>query len=140
MELEIEMESANEVLSRLKFIGLVNKNEKISVRTVSKQEDSILTKFYRMFLYKESRADTLKFVRGVVTRSIEIYDQYKNQGNVNGCHNIVSDLIKAQQGLINLKITYKQDVKFICDIDLLHEQLKSWLETNNVQHNETTLP
>ena len=49
------------------------------------------------------------------------------------CANIISDLQNSKSGLNNLKETYTQDVKFVCDLDTLlqtidaRHQMRSYL-------------
>jgi hypothetical protein len=45
------------------------------------------------------------------------------------CRGVVADLIKAKQGMLNLKHTYSDDTKFCCDMDVLIELIASKLST-----------
>ena len=123
------MESHEEILSRLKFIGHIQKDEKINLRHVNRQPNTLMTKVLRSLIYPDNRGNALKFVKDVITRSFEIIEQYTHQGNVIVARGIVSDLVKARQGILNLKYTYNDDTKFCCDMDVLIEHLGSRLAT-----------
>lgn len=115
------MENHEEIFSRLKFIGHIQKDEKIDVRHVARQPDTLYTKVCRTFLYPDDRNKTLKFIKDVVSRSFEILEYYINHKNISMCKSIVSDLLKAKEGILNLKYTYTEDTKFCCDMDVIFE-------------------
>lgn len=119
------MENHEEIISRLKFIGHIQKDEKINVRHVNRQPNTIYTKLSRSILYPDNRNNALKFVKDVVARSFEIIEQYNHQGNFLVSKGIVADLLKARQGILNLKYTYNDDTKFCCDMDVVIEIIAS---------------
>ena len=124
---DVAMENHEEVISRLKFIGHIQKDEKINVRHVNRQPNTLTTKIYRSVIYPDNRTNSLKFIKDVITRSFEIIEHYLHRGNILVCKSIVSDLIKARQGMLNLKYTYNDDTKFCCDMDVLIENIASRL-------------
>jgi len=119
------MENGEEIIARLKFIGYIEKEEKINVRHVNRQPNNMLTKLMRTLIYPDNRANALKFVKDVVTRSFEIVEL--RHSDVFMCRGIVSDLIKAKQGILNLKYTYNEDTKFCCDMDVVIESIVTQL-------------
>jgi hypothetical protein len=119
----VYMENHEEVISRLKFIGRIEKEEKINVRHVNKQPNTIITKIYRSFVYPDNRWNSLKFIKDVILRSFEIIERNIHQGNLDICKSILSDLLRARQGIINLKYTYNDDTKFCCDMDVIIETI-----------------
>jgi hypothetical protein len=123
----IAMENNEEVIARLKFIGHIQKDEKIDVRRVNRQPNTLLTKISRSVIYPDNRTNALKFVRDVIIRSFDIIEHLLNHNNILVSQGIVLDLIKAKQGMLNLKYTYNEDTKFCCDIDVLIEQVSSKL-------------
>lgn len=120
---DISTETNEEIASRLKFIGKIQKDEKINVRYVNRQPNNWLTSFSRSIIYPDNRINALKFVRDIISRTFEIIEQNIRKENYATCKIIISDLIKCQQGLINLKSTYMDDTKFGCDIDVLIERI-----------------
>lgn len=124
---DLNMESHEEIVSRLKFLGFVQEDEKIDVRHVNRQPNTLLTKIYRTAIYPDNRSNTLKFVKTVVERSFEIIDHYLAKENYLFCKAMIGDLIRARQGIHNLKYAYKDDTKFCCDMDVVVEKINSKL-------------
>ncbi len=120
------MESHEEVLSKLKFIGYIQKDEKINVKHVVRQPNTFFTKISRLFIYPDNRVNALKFIKEVISRSFELIDQY-NYKNLLISKSIINDILKAKQGIINLKFTYTEDTKFCCDLDVIIETITSRL-------------
>lgn len=131
---DISMESSEEIISRLKFIGHIQKDEKVDVRRVNVQPNTVMTKISRTVLYPDNRVNTIKFVRDVISRSFEIIERYMLHNEALRCKGIVSDLIKAKQGMMNLKYTYNDDIKFCCDMDVLIEDVVSQLNNLCVKY------
>jgi hypothetical protein len=133
------MENHEEIMSRLKFIGHIEKDEKINVRHVNRQPNNLITKFSRTIIYPDNRSNALKFIKDVVSRSFEIIEHYIYQNNVIITQGIVNDLINARQGLINLKYTYNDDTKFCCDMDVIIETIATKVSSLKNQHPEIFL-
>lgn len=121
------MENHEEIISRLKFIGHIQKDEKINVRHVNRQPNTLFTKISRSMIYPDNRGNSLKFIKDVIARSFEIIEQYNHNGLSLASKGIVGDLLKARQGILNLKYTYNEDTKFCCDMDVVIESIASYL-------------
>jgi len=134
--ISICMESHEEIISRLKFIGHIQKDEKINVRHVNRQPNTLFTKISRSIIYPDNRTNALKFVKDVIARSFEIVEQYNHQGNNLVSRGIVADLLKARQGILNLKYTYNDDTKFCCDMDVIIEMIASKITLLQETHKE----
>jgi len=68
----------------------------------------------------------LKLVREIISRSFEILTHNiasQRESEIIQCKLIIQDLSKAQNGLLNLKSTYADDIKFRCDLDILLQQI-----------------
>jgi hypothetical protein len=130
----VSMENNEEIISRLKFIGHIQKDEKIDVRHVSRQPNNLLTKLYRSVLYPDNRTNSLKFIRDVINRSFEIIENLLIKEDIITCKVIFSDLLKAKTGMYNLKYTYNEDTKFCCDIDVLIENICSKISVFQDKH------
>jgi hypothetical protein len=128
------MENHEEVISRLKFVGHIQKDEKINVRHVNRQPNTIYTKLSRSLFYPDNRSNALKFVKDVISRSFEIIEHYNHQGNSLVSKGIVADLLKARQGILNLKYTYSDDTKFCCDMDVVIESIASKITELQASH------
>lgn len=132
----ISMENNEEIISRLKFIGHIQKEEKIDVRHVSRQPNNLITKFYRSIVYPDNRTNSLKFIKDVINRSFEIIENFMIKGDIVTCKVIFSDLLKAKNGMFNLKYTYNEDTKFCCDLDVVIENVSSKISVFQEKHPE----
>lgn len=121
---EINMENQEEIISKLKFIGYIQEDEKIDVRNMNLQPNNIVTKIYRTFIYPNDREGAYDFIKRTIERAIEIIEFYQNKDCLL-CRIIINDLIKARQGIHNLKYSYKNDKKFCCDLDVRIERIDS---------------
>jgi hypothetical protein len=121
------METNEETLARLKFISFIQKDEKINVRQVGRQPNTLLTKISRTILYPDNRYNGLKFIRDVMNRSFEILENYILRKQWLSARAVVTDMLRAKQGIINLRYTYGDDTKYCCDLDVLLNNLSDRL-------------
>ena len=130
----INMESNKEIISRLKFIGKIQKGEKINVKYVYVQPEGIGTSISRTLLYPDNKGNTLKFVEEVISRSFKILENATNSHSDKVmCENLLEDLAQAIIGLNNLKETYTTNVKFCCDMDTQMQIIESKLSEINAK-------
>ena len=124
------METDIVIISRLKFIGKVQKGDKINVKYMFIQPDGIFTRISRSLINHDNRNNTLNFVRNTITRSFDIIASYslsnKELNRTIRLH-IIKDLEQSKIGLLNLKDTYLSDIKFTCDIDTLLQEIDAKL-------------
>lgn len=114
--------SIQETLSCLKFIGKLQRGDRIDTRSVSVQPDGIWTMFQRTFLRKDSRGNALAFIYETISRALEIFVMYERSDVPSEkalCPHIVRDMQRAKQGLKNFQQTYSADQKFSCDIETM---------------------
>lgn len=135
------MESDKEVISRLKFIGKIQKGEKINVKYMYVQPEGFVTKISRTLINQCNRHSCLIFIKNTILRSFELVSAYKS--STKECDhimriNIIKDLKYSKQGILNLKETYKEDLKISCDFDTLIEDIDSKLTEigENIEDNE----
>ena len=124
------MESDKEFISRLKFIGKVQKGEKINVKYMFVQPEGIATRISRTLIHQDNRSNTLNFLRGTIARTFEIISTYTTSTKESHRHisiHVINDLRQAKNGLNNLKDTYLDDIKFTCDIDTLLQEIDAKL-------------
>jgi len=124
---ETALEGNDEIISRLKFIGFIQKDEKIDVRHLTRQSNTIMTKICRTLIYPDNRNKCYLFVRDVITRSFQILESFYMHNNKMACKSIITDLMLAKNGLANLKYTYSDDTLFCCNIDVLIQKIDSRL-------------
>ena len=120
----------NEIISRIKFIGRIQKGEKINVRYMYVQPDSWITKISRTFFATDTRMNSFHFIENTIKRSFEIITLNKDSTKISErclVINIIADLKSALEGIINLKDTYGSDVMFCCKLDTLVQETTSKL-------------
>ena len=127
----LNMESDKEVISRLKFIGKIQKGEKINVKYMYVQPEGFVTKISRTLINQCNRHSCLVFIKNTIARSFELVSTYNS--STQECDrimriNIIKDLKSSKQGILNLKETYKDDLKISCDFDTLIEDMDSKLK------------
>ena len=124
------MESDKEVISKLKFIGKIQKGDKINVKYMLVQPRGITTTVYRTLITPDNRGNTLNFVRNTINRSFEIISAYTSSAKRSQRHigkNVLIDLKVSKNGLKNLKETYVDDIKFCCDMDTILQEIDAKL-------------
>lgn len=127
----------NEMISRLKFIGQIKKDEKINTHSICVQPNNWMTSLSRTIVGVESKETTFSFIRITVDRVFGILDKYNRMGKqpVNfpefseGMRqNIIQDLRNSLVGLTNLKSTYRDHIKFCCDVDTVIQEINCRVE------------
>jgi hypothetical protein len=131
------MDTYQETISRLKFIGKLKKGEKVNTKQMYVQQEGLATTLSRTFWVQDNRINTINFIHETIKFSFELlnnYDRSESTPNKELAKHIVSDLRQVNQGLDNLKQTYILDNKFCCDIDTLIEDIKAKLVTYNEKY------
>lgn len=133
-----KMGTHKEIISRLKFIGKINKGDKINTKHIYICHDNFLTTISRTFFNTDNRWNSVKFIQDTIFRVFEILDTYQRSSpknyEKNICKYIVRDLKKSKQGIKNIKQTYVTDLKFGTDMDtiliLIDTKLQNILESS----------
>ncbi len=118
------MDSNKEIVSRLKFIGRIQKGEKINTRHMYVQQDGFTTIISRTFINQDNRANCLNFIQDTISKAFDLlalYERSDRNSDMMICLNIVKDIQASKIGINNIKETYMLDVKFTCDLDTLLE-------------------
>jgi hypothetical protein len=131
---------SSDVVSNLKFIGLIGKHQKINISNLSLQPVGPLTKFKRTFIcYENNRQSTLKFVNQTINRSFELINTFAHSKKISEIclvKNIIKDIIKSLDGMDNLRHTYDGDIKFICDLKSLVQSVVPRLKEIHTSNSE----
>ena len=120
------MDTNREVISRLKFISRINKQDKINTRHVYVQPSGIMTTLSRTFLNPDNRGNALTFVQETVMRAFEIistFERSEREADRTMVICILKDLHQSKIGLSNLKNTYATDLKLNADLDTLIQDI-----------------
>ena len=126
----IIMDNSKEVMSRLKFIGRLQKGEKINVKHMLIQPDSFMTAISRWLIYPDNKRNTQAFVEHTIALSFQIIEaNCKSESTylTDMCLHLIKDLGAARVGIVNLKETYSNDVKFCCDLDTMLQDIDAKL-------------
>lgn len=124
------MDSNQEIISRLKFIGRLKKGEKVNTRHMYVQPDGFGTTLSRTFVYQDNRGNALNFCQETIGRAFELlitYERSENNSDKVLFGHLIKDLEQAMLGLNNLKFTYVSDTKFCCDMDTLLQNIQAKL-------------
>lgn len=121
------LQGNNEVISRVKFIGLVKRDEKINTRLILKQPNTIYTKLTRWLVFPDNRANTLKFITSTMCRAFEILEKFLTDGETELARSLIGDIEHAKNGLYNLIETYQADTKLCCDFSVLLQNMDAKL-------------
>jgi hypothetical protein len=113
------------ISSKLKFIGMLQPGQKISVTSQVIQENTYWTSLVRS-ITGENRSRVYNFISDVINDSLNILEGLSNSSNdydIQICKNLISDLIFLRPGLTNLQDTYKLDRMYVSKIKTLMENL-----------------
>jgi hypothetical protein len=124
-----KMDRQREIITKLKFIGTFQAGEKIDVNNLRIEDKTLFTPLKRLF-FGEGRDKTFNFLSLTIERSIEIIQNYVLSDRISEriyCSNLINDLFKAVIGLKNIQETYREDKMFVCNIDILIENVDAKL-------------
>jgi hypothetical protein len=120
------MEFNDDTISKLKFIGKIQKGEKINVKHMFIQPEGLATKISRSFINLDSRGNTLSLVKATITQSFNILYSFLTNGTFshrNICVHIIDDIKKSKEGIKNLKLTYSSDIMLCCQLDCVIQEI-----------------
>ena len=123
-------ENQQETISKLKFLGRVNKGEKINVKEMTLQTESYMTSMSRSLWFVDNRNNTLSFIQNTIQGAfalLKILLQTSTISNKELAKVVVKDIDNARSGIANLKTTYSEDTYFCCEVDTYTEMLKAKL-------------
>lgn len=124
------MEYNNDTISKLKFIGKIQKNDKINTKTMTIQKNNFVTQIYRTFIGNDSRDSTLLFIVSVLDNAYLLLNSISHsdtKDNNTLRDNIIKDIMLAREGILNIKYTYSSDMMFICQMDSILQRLDIFL-------------
>ena len=124
------MESNKETISRLKFIGKIQIGDKVNLKSMYIQPDGLVTQLLRS-INQDNRSKTLIFLQDTISKTFEIlkcYESSAKHSELIMCANLTLDLKNSKLGINNLKETYTQDIKFVCDLDTLLQTIDAKLD------------
>lgn len=124
-------EHIDSVMTRLKVIGMVKKNGRLSIRNgnLTIESDNHLQNV-RRWMNNDSRDVTLMHIRSTINNAIQltkgiIGKQVDVQLRDWTLQRLLDDMTNSQMGLINLKSTYADDATVVANLDVLLERLQA---------------
>jgi len=132
-------DSYHEIASRLKFIGKIQKGDKVNTRYMYVQPDTWYTRLIRtVWGSTDNRKTTYEFIEFTVKLGFLILqsdsktDDFTKQCEKSVLNSIADDLRGACTGMENLKTTYADDLMFCCKIETLIQGVKSRLAESGI--------
>jgi hypothetical protein len=122
--------NTSDVISKLKFIGKIQKGEKINVRSLHVQPNNWFTSIVRTLFNTDNRSNAYNFIEGIVNRSFEIVNYNRlsfSPTSTQIVQNVIADLKQAVIGISNMKTTYEFDIMYCCKLDTLIQSINSRL-------------
>ena len=123
-------DNQQETIAKLKFLGRVNKGEKINVKEMTLQTESYITSMSRSVWFVDNRNNTLSFIQNTIQAAFALLKVLLQTGNVSSkelARIVVKDIEGARAGITNLKTTYSEDTYFCCEVDTYTETLRAKL-------------
>lgn len=125
--------ATSDILSKLKFIGKIQKGEKINVKYLYVQPSNWFTRLSRTFYLTDNRMNAYNFIESTINRCFEIISVQKQTKGITSfklIENILIDIKDAIVGIQNLKDTYSYDVMFCCKLDTLVDSINFRINEN----------
>lgn len=123
------LEDNSDIISQLKFISKIKPGEQINVDNLSICSRNVFSGIYRS-VYGESREKTFHYFSVTIRRAFEKIQAFSNTEKLSEkmlCYNIIENLEACIEGLENAKDTYKDDRRFVCDIETMIESVQAKL-------------
>lgn len=127
------LESCEQIMSDLKFISMINKNDVVNVRRRCLQPKSWWTSFDRTFVHYDNRENCLAFLSATVHNAF-LYVENCMLRSIESdiTHNVLvhllHNIIHCVPGLLNLQYSYKTDQNFYSQLDTLIMGVKGRLD------------
>jgi hypothetical protein len=108
------------VISGLKFICTIKKNEKINTNNMTVQDNSSWLTSVLRALTIQNRTKTIHYLKNIIDRSFEIVDSYLKSNDsqkIKIGKLMLGDITDSLLGLRNLQSTYESDRMFVCRLE-----------------------
>tara|TARA_B110000438_G_C15789650_1_gene640045 strand:- start:458 stop:973 length:516 start_codon:yes stop_codon:yes gene_type:complete len=120
------MSDNDQLISRLKFLSKINKNEKIDTKNLVVQAaDTYYTSLTRTYK-QDSRNNTLSFIQSIIRNSFLLIDKYAKSDVISEqtiVKHLTDDIQNCKLGITNVKSTYESDTMFCCNLDTLLQNI-----------------
>jgi len=123
-------ENQQNTITRLKFLGKVNKGEKINVKELTLQSEGYVTAISRSVWCVDNRNNTISFIQNTVQAAFNLVQLLSKNSGISDhelARTIIRDISLAKIGINNLKTTYSEDTFFCCSVDTYVETMDARL-------------
>ena len=131
----------DDIITNLKIIGMIEKNNKLSIKNGHLKLDKIDNlQFLRRWFNRDSRDQTIIFLKNIIKNVSELINRLDNftESDKNWIvKRIVNELEKVEIGIKNLKVTYVDDSFIIVNLDNILCKLKEIVRMNKIVDIET---
>ncbi|MHA2083700.1 MAG: hypothetical protein ACXABD_08090 [Candidatus Thorarchaeota archaeon] len=113
-------ENQQDTITRLKFLGKVNKGEKINVKELTLQSEGYVTALSRSVWCVDNRNNTISFIQNTIQAAFNLIQLLSKNNGISDqelAKTIIRDIGLAKIGINNLKTTYSEDTFFCCSVD-----------------------
>ncbi len=113
-------ENQQDTITRLKFLGKVNKGEKINVKELTLQSEGYVTALSRSVWCVDNRNNTISFIQNTIQAAFNLIQLLSKNNGISDqelARTIIRDIGLAKIGINNLKTTYSEDTFFCCSVD-----------------------
>ena len=122
------------IVTNLKIISLIQKNEKLCIRKGHLQIDKVsYLRFLKRYYYNDSRESTIIYIKEIIKNIKIIINNNQNnnssmnhintQNNFKDIYQLV-DIESIEMGINNLKVSYIEDPMMIASLEHLLNKIK----------------
>jgi len=126
----------DDIITNLKIIGMIEKNNKLSIKNGHLKLDKIDNlQFLRRWFNRDSRDQTIIFLKNIIKNVSELINRLDNftESDKNWIvKRIVNELEKVEIGIKNLKVTYVDDSFILVNLDNILCKLKEIVRMNKI--------
>ena len=117
---EIHEELIDSIITNLKIISIIQKDDKLCIRKGHLQIDkSSYFRFIKRYYYNDCRSSIILFMKGII-KNIKIVKPYLKKESIN-------NMSQIELGISNLKVSYSDDPIMIAFLDNILNKLKESL-------------
>lgn len=116
-----------ELITNLSVIGLIEKEQKLNVKTMSFSPSNTWGQTIYRTYYRESRQGLVDFLQDILAKTINAIQDF---ANTEFCKLVVNHLAIARVGIVNLTITYADDPNILSQINVILENIDIQLAKN----------
>lgn len=126
-----------ELLTQLKIIGMIRQHERFSTKgqMIRIESEGKLQPLWR-WLFGEDRENNMHHLQTIIDRAIGMLGVKKS--NEVAINQLVSEMVKAKQGLDNLKITYEDDSVIKAKLELMCDTIDQYTKMHSTKPRYTT--